>query len=105
MASRRRERGYGINPWKNHNLFIISHALLQDEIYAAPGRDWLDKDNLSAGSLLILDEAHHAAPSSSSRYAVDSHLTKVIREIAPKFEHKLCLSATLHNGHSNSCAA
>ncbi len=53
MASRRRERGYGINPWKNHNLFIISHALLRDEIYAAPGRDWLDKDNLSAGSLLI----------------------------------------------------
>ncbi len=53
MASRRRERGYGINPWKNHNLFIISHALLQDEIYAAPGRDWLDKDHLSAGSLLI----------------------------------------------------
>ncbi len=35
MASRRRERGYGINPWKTHNLFIISHALLRDEISAA----------------------------------------------------------------------
>jgi superfamily II DNA or RNA helicase len=105
MASRRRERGYGVNPWKTHNRFIISHALLRDETYAAPLRDWLDKDNLSAGSLLILDEAHHAAPSSSSRYAVDSHLTKVIREIAPKFEHKLFLSATPHNGHSNSFAA
>jgi len=102
MAGKRRERGYGINPWKTHNRFIISHALLRDEIYASLLRDWLDKDNLSAGSLLILDEAHHAAPSSSSRYAVDSHLTKVVREIAPKFEHKLFLSATPHNGHSNS---
>jgi ERCC4-related helicase len=105
MASRRRERGYGINPWKTHNRFIISHALLRDESYAAPLRDWLDKDNFFGGSLLILDEAHHAAPSSSSRYAVDSHLTKVVREIAPKFEHKLFLSATPHNGHSNSFAA
>jgi len=103
VASRRRERGYGINPWKTHNRFIISHALLRNETYAAPLRDWLG--DFSAGAMFILDEAHNAAPASSSKYAVDSQLTRTVREIAPKFEHRLFLSATPHNGHSNSFAA
>ena len=103
VAAKRRERGYGINPWKTHTRFIISHSLLRDEVYAAPLRDWLQ--DFSAGSMLILDEAHNAAPASSSRYAVDSQLTKTVRDVAERFEHKLFLSATPHNGHSNSFAA
>lgn len=103
VASKRRERGYGVNPWRTHTRFIISHSLLRDEAYAAPLRDWLQK--FSAGSMLILDEAHNAAPASSSRYAVDSQLTRTVRDLAPRFEHKLFLSATPHNGHSNSFAA
>jgi ERCC4-related helicase len=103
VASKRRERGYGVNPWKTHTRFIISHSLLRDEAYAAPLRDWLH--DFSAGSMLILDEAHNAAPASGSRYAVDSQLTRTVRDLAPRFEHKLFLSATPHNGHSNSFAA
>ncbi|MGR3274617.1 DISARM system SNF2-like helicase DrmD [Acaryochloris marina NIES-2412] len=103
IAARRRERGYGINPWQTHNRFIISHALLRNETYAAPLRDWLG--DFSAGSMFILDEAHNAAPASSSKYAVDSQLTRTVRELAPRFEHRLFLSATPHNGHSNSFAA
>ncbi|MGB8698089.1 MAG: DISARM system SNF2-like helicase DrmD, partial [Thermosynechococcaceae cyanobacterium] len=103
VASKRRERGYGVNPWKTHTRFIISHSLLRDEAYAAPLRDWLQ--DFSAGSMLILDEAHNAAPASGSRYAVDSQLTRTVRDLAPRFEHKLFLSATPHNGHSNSFAA
>ncbi|MBW4595308.1 MAG: DISARM system SNF2-like helicase DrmD [Brasilonema angustatum HA4187-MV1] len=103
VAARRQERGYGINPWTTHNRFIISHALLRDETYAAPLRDWLG--DFSARSMLILDEAHNAAPASSSKYAIDSQLTRTVRELAPRFEHKLFLSATPHNGHSNSFAA
>ena len=103
VALKRRERGYGINPWKTHTRFIISHSLLRDEAYAAPLRDWLQE--FSPGSMLILDEAHNAAPASSSRYAVDSQLTRTVRDLAPRFEHKLFLSATPHNGHSNSFAA
>lgn len=103
VAFKRRERGYGINPWKTHTRFIISHSLLRDEAYAAPLRDWLQ--DFSAGSMLILDEAHNAAPASGSRYAIDSQLTRTVRDIAPRFEHKLFLSATPHNGHSNSFAA
>jgi len=96
----RRERGYATNPWATHSLFLVSHRLLIDEDYTAPLRDWLG--DLRPGSLLILDEAHHAAPASSSRYAIDSKFTRAIRDIAPKFEHRLFLSATPHNGHSNS---
>lgn len=103
VARKRRERGYSINPWNTHSRFIISHALLRDESYAAGLRDWLAES--TGGSMLILDEAHNAAPASGSRYAVDSKLTKVVREIADRFEHKLFLSATPHNGHSNSFAA
>lgn len=96
----RMERGFAVNPWTTHSRFIVSHHLLRDEEYAATLRDWLDGE--PSGSLLILDEAHNAAPASGTRYAVDSQFTKSIRELAPKFEHRLFLSATPHNGHSNS---
>jgi hypothetical protein len=39
-----------------------------------------------ARSLFILDEAHHAAPASGSRYAVDSQFTRAIEALAPSFE-------------------
>lgn len=103
IARTRRERGYGVNPWSTHTRFLVSHRLLIDEEYAAPLRDWLT--DLRPGSLLILDEAHHAAPSSGARYAIDSKITRAIRDIAPRFEHRLFLSATPHNGHSNSFSA
>jgi superfamily II DNA or RNA helicase len=103
VARMRRERGYGINPWTTHSRFILSHALLRDEEYATPLRDWLGV--FDPGSLLILDEAHHAAPASSAKYAIDSHFTRAVRDIAPRFEHRLFLSATPHNGLSNSFSA
>ena len=99
----RRERGYGINPWKTHSRFIISQSLIREETYASPLRNWLG--TFLPNSMLILDEAHNAAPASSARYAIDSKLTRVIRDFAPRFEHRLFLSATPHNGHSNSFAA
>lgn len=99
----RRERGYGINPWTTHTRFLVSHRLLIDEAYTGPMLDWLGE--FRPGSLLILDEAHHAAPSSGQRYAIDSQITRAVRELAPRFEHRLFLSATPHNGHSNSFSA
>jgi hypothetical protein len=70
----RRERGYATNPWATHTRFLISHRLLIDEQYGGPLRDWLGE--FRPGSLLILDEAHHAAPSAGSRYAIDSKITR-----------------------------
>jgi superfamily II DNA or RNA helicase len=58
-----------------------------------------------ARALLILDEAHHAAPAGGSRYAISSQFTKAVRNISERFEHRLFLSATPHNGHSNSFSA
>lgn len=99
----RRERGFGVNPWDTHSRFLISHRLLIDEAYTATLRDWLG--DFHSGTLLILDEAHHAAPASGQKYAIDSQITKAIRDLAPRFEHRLFLSATPHNGHSNSFSA
>ena len=76
---------------------------LIDEAYAGPLRDHLG--TFRSGSLFILDEAHHAAPSSGQKYAIDSQITRSVRDLAPRFEHRLFLSATPHNGHSNSFSA
>lgn len=51
--------------------------------------------------LLILDEAHLAAPAGQN-YAVDSDRTQIIKHVAPYFEHRLFLTATPHNGHTSS---
>jgi superfamily II DNA or RNA helicase len=96
----RRERGFGVNPWRTHSRFLVSHNLLIDPTYTDPMREWLGQ--MLPGSLLILDEAHHAAPSSGGRYGIETKFTRAVRDLAGRFEHRLFLSATPHNGHSNS---
>ena len=100
LTRMRRERGFGVNPWRTHSRFLISHRLLIDPTYTDPMREWLG--NLLPGSLLIIDEAHHAAPSSGGRYGIETKFTRAIRDLTGRFEHRLFLSATPHNGHSNS---
>ena len=103
VSYRRQERGFGTNPWSTHNRFIISHSLLRRPEY----RDALLQHlgERARKSLLILDEAHIAAPASASKYAVDTDITRTIRDLAPRFDNRLFLSATPHNGHSNSFSA
>lgn len=103
ISELRRLRGFSVNPWTTGSRFIVSHRLLNDETYAAGLRDVLGE--FRARALFILDEAHHAAPSAGTRYAVSSQLTKAVRELAERFEHRLFLTATPHNGHSNSFSA
>lgn len=100
FAKVRRERGFGVNPWRTHSRFLISHNLLIDPVYTDPMREWLG--TMQPGSLLILDEAHHAAPSSGGRYGIETKFTRAVRDLAGRFEHRLFLSATPHNGHSSS---
>jgi SNF2-related domain len=100
LTRMRRERGFGVNPWRTHSRFLVSHNLLIDATYADPLREWLG--SLLPGSLLILDEAHHAAPASGGRYGIETRFTRAVRDLANRFEHRLFLSATPHNGHSNS---
>ncbi len=100
LAILRRERGFGANPWAAGSHFVISHSLLANETYVAGLRDALG--SFRPRSLLSVDEAHHAAPASGSRYAVDTQFTRAVRGLAERFEHRLFLTATPHNGHSNS---
>jgi len=100
----REDRGYSVNPWSVHPLMIVSQRLLINETYTGQLRAFLD--GLRPGSMLIFDECHNAAPSSAAKtLAIDSKITKAFRDIAHRFEHRLFLSATPHNGHSNSHSA
>jgi hypothetical protein len=100
LTGMRRERGFGMNPWRTHSRFLISHNLLIDPAYADPLREWLGP--LLPGSLLIVDEAHHAAPSSGGRHGVETRFTRAVRDLSGPLRVPLFLSATPHNGHSNS---
>ena len=103
VAYRRRDRGFGVNAWATHNRFIVSHPLIRRPEYRDPLLAHLGPR--ARKGLLILDEAHVAAPASASKYAVDSDITRTIRDLAPRFDNRLFLSATPHNGHSNSFSA
>jgi len=103
VGYRRQERGFGTNPWSTHNRFIVSHALLRRPEYRDPLLHHLGER--ARKGLLILDEAHVAAPASASKYATDTDITRTIRDLAPRFDNRLFLSATPHNGHSNSFSA
>lgn len=103
VSYRRQDRGFGTNPWSTHNRFIVSHALLRRPDYRDPLLQHLG--DRARRALLILDEAHIAAPASASKYATDTDITRTIRDLAPRFDNRLFLSATPHNGHSNSFSA
>jgi hypothetical protein len=64
VQRRRQDRGFGVNPWGTHNRFIISYQTLRRPEYRDPLLAALGDQ--AKKSLLIMDEAHTAAPSSSS---------------------------------------
>ena len=102
LLETRRTRGFSANPWSIGSRFIVSHSVLSDDVYMTGLRDLLGE--FRARSMFILDEAHHAAPSAGAAWATESQMTRAVRDIAGRFEHRLFLSATPHNGHSNSFA-
>jgi superfamily II DNA or RNA helicase len=109
MRDLRRRRGIHVNPWSHFPRLITSIDFLKRE---RPQR--LFKETLPAEGesvyprrydVLIVDEAHNCAPSGRGKYATDSLRTGAIRLLAPHFEHKLFLTATPHNGYSESFTA
>jgi len=109
FADLRRRRGIHVNPWEHFPRLITSIDFLKRE---RPMR--LFRETLPAGDqpsfprpydLLIVDEAHNVAPSGRGKYATDSQRTTAVRTLTPYFEHKLFLSATPHNGYSESFSA
>ncbi len=109
LGDLRRRRGLHVNPWTHFPRLITSIDYLKRE---RPMR--LFRETLPVGDqpayprpydLMIVDEAHNVAPSGRGKYATDSQRTAAIRTLAPYFEHKLFLSATPHNGYSESFSA
>ncbi len=119
MKAFRRAFGVHANPFKIYPRVIVSMSWLPtpraermlEEVYASV------KDNRTADrrafDILVVDEAHHVAPATPSRgatsdqprYAVDSQRTIAVRRLAELCEHRLFLSATPHNGYSESFTA
>ncbi|MGX6511629.1 DISARM system SNF2-like helicase DrmD [Rhodococcus sp. SJ-2] len=117
MAQVRRTHGLHANPFLMFPRVIVSMAWLPQvraqrllrDVYAQAGNP---KSGIRfAFDLLVVDEAHHVAPSGplaiagGRGYAVDTQRTVAVRQLADKCEHRLFLSATPHNGHPESFTA
>ena len=117
MAQVRRTHGLHANPFQLYPRVIVSMAWLPQvraqrllrDVYAQATNPKTGKRY--AFDVLVVDEAHHVAPSSPSAiaggrgYAVDTQRTVAVRQLAEKCEHRLFLSATPHNGHPESFTA
>ena len=117
MARVRRSHGLNANPFRLFPRVIVSMAWLPSLRAQRLLRD-VFADVQDTGSarryafdLLIVDEAHHVAPANPTAasgfrgYAVDSNRTVATRALAERCEHRLFLSATPHNGYSESFTA
>ncbi|MBD2261230.1 DISARM system SNF2-like helicase DrmD [Pseudanabaena sp. FACHB-2040] len=105
----RRSRGLHVNPWTHFPRLITSIDFLKRDRPMRLMREVLPAEGEAVYprkfDLLIVDEAHNVAPSGGGNYAIDSQRTAAIRLLAPHFEHKLFLTATPHNGYSESFTA
>src|SRR5262245_58599310 len=109
MKDLRRRRGIHVNPWSHFPRLITSIDFLKRERPLRLFKETLPAEGESVYprryDVLIVDEAHNCAPSGRGKYATDSLRTGAIRLLAPHFEHKLFLTATPHNGYSESFTA
>ncbi len=96
----RRRLGMDANPWRSFSRIIASYHYLRQvdvlEQFLAACRTPEGSPHLP-WDLLIVDECHNLMPSA---FGDDSDLCRMLRLLAPQFEHRLFLSATPHNGHT-----
>ena len=100
----RRARGIHANPWTSFPRLIASVDWIKS---GEPLRMLRDVLPVRASyprkfDILVVDEAHNVAPAGSAHYALESQRTQFIRKIAPHFQHRLFLTATPHNGYTES---
>jgi superfamily II DNA or RNA helicase len=100
----RRSRGIHVNPWTHFPRLITSIDWLKRDVPIRMMQDALPPHPTYPRrfDILVVDEAHNVAPTGSAHYAVDSLRTQAIRILAPHFEHHLFMTATPHNGYSES---
>ena len=100
----RRNRGIHANPWTSYPRLIVSVDWLKSGEPLRTLRDVLPAHASYPRKfdILVVDEAHNVAPAGSAHYALESQRTRLIRRIAPHFQHRLFLTATPHNGYTES---
>ena len=106
----RRSHGLQANPFSVYPRTIVSVQWLRTPRVQRLLDEVLDSQSRYPGffDLLIVDEAHHCAPPAPARasgYAVDSKQTLAVRRVGEHASHRLFLSATPHNGYSESWQA
>ena len=103
----RKEYGIHINPWNTFPLLITSFDFLKRDQPLSLFMQSLQKRNspIKDWDLLIVDEAHNIAPSGSKNYIQDSDRTKLLMGIINNFENRIFLTATPHNGYTESFTA
>lgn len=102
----RREYGVNANPFTSFPRLIISMDYFKKEqVKQLFKTACTAKSGIKKWDMLILDEAHNTTPSGKQKYIKDSERTKLIRDIASEFEHRLFLTATPHNGYTESFTA
>ena len=106
----RRSHGLQANPFSVYPRTIVSMQWLRTPRVQRLLDEVLDSESRYPGffDLLIVDEAHHCAPPAPRRasgYAVDSKQTLAVRRVGEHASHRLFLSATPHNGYSESWQA
>lgn len=100
----RRERGIHANPWTSFPRLISSMDWMKSGEGLRSIKDCLPPTVTYPRKfdILIVDEAHNVAPAAAILYSLESQRTRLIRTIAPHFEHRLFLTATPHNGYQES---
>ena len=107
----RRSHGLLANPFTVYPRMIISLPWLRTSRVQRLLDEVLSEANRHPGfiDLLVVDEAHHVAPPAPSKgrsgYAVDSLQTRAVRRLSEHSQHRVLMSATPHNGYSESWQA
>ena len=102
----RRQQGLHANPWTSHPRLITS----MDWAKQGEGLRFFKQvlphhvGHPRRFDMLVIDEAHNVGPT-VGRYAVESQRTRLVRLIAPHFQHKMFLTATPHDGYTESFTA
>ncbi|MBX3245866.1 MAG: DISARM system SNF2-like helicase DrmD [Myxococcales bacterium] len=102
----RRERGVHANPWTAFPRLIASIDWAKQGEGMRLLRDVLPPHPTYSRrfDMLVIDEAHNVAPT-VGRYALESLRTRLVRLVAPHYQHKLFLTATPHDGYTESFTA
>ncbi|MCZ4564226.1 DISARM system SNF2-like helicase DrmD [Rhodococcus sp. IEGM 1401] len=110
LKTLRRSHGLEANPFSVFPRTIVSLPWLRtprvqrllDEVLVDSAR------HPGFFDILVVDEAHHCAPPAPGKgrkYALDSLQTRAVRRLGDFAQHRMFLSATPHNGYSESWQA